>query len=353
MFLDGVSLDVTLIEAEQCQTPYPTSFEPGFIDGIHTDEFDNVLWYDVLRYHPGSSSAHLIGEDPIQIAANNMLHWYKMIRPGSHRETPVLKSTLNVGAQFRRFREANLSTAEKVAAYTLFLKTMFQPSDADLDQIDAMSTLDIFHGMLTALPNSMDLQQLKAEHPSPEYADFHRSLVSEQGRPLHIPYNVGACDSSTYSFASGKLDNLLLRAAADIDRADCDEQVLNPLFASWFRERNLVSNDGDQGPAHQWDWPAHPVIDSESEARATETELRDGTTTLREVWSKKGEDYEDQLEVMAQDWFGEASEENITKARQINMLRNVPEHALPFVATLVGIKPTVISAKPTPQGAPA
>ena len=56
-----------------------------------------------------------------------------------------------------------------------------------------------------------------------------------------MPYNAAACDSSTYSFASGKLDTLCYRAALDVERADCNELVLDPLFAAWFREWTIIS----------------------------------------------------------------------------------------------------------------
>ena len=342
-----VQLDFLPIEAEQCQSPMPRALKAGEVDGIHFDPDTNeLLWYEVLPYHPGGEFQSLNRKDAIQVAARDMLHWFKSMRPGSHRGIPPLTSTLNLGAAFRRFREANLSTAEKVAAWTLFLKTMFQPDE--LDSIDAMSTLEIMHNMMTALPNSMEPFQLKAEHPSAEYKDFHRTLISEQASPIGQPYNVASHDSSTYSFASGKLDTLCYRAEIDVEREDCNDAVLDPLFGMWFREWRMVADEEDVGPVHQWDWPAHPVIDAEAESRATDTQLTNGSTTLREVYSNRGKDLEDELVVMAEDYFGEATEENIEKVRKINILRNTPEKSLPYVAQIIGVELAVPDAPDAP-----
>jgi hypothetical protein len=59
---------------------------------------------------------------------------------------------------------------------------------------------------------------------------------------------------------------------------------------------------------------------------------------------------EDELAVLAEDTFGDASEENITKARQMLRLINTPQHAIQYVAQLMGVS---APAPQQPQGAPA
>jgi capsid protein len=186
-----LKLDVVLYETDQIQTPFLPFGESGYIDGLKFDEFGNPLWYDVLHCHPGSTNNLQIDFEPEHVAADRMLHWFKLRRPGQHRGIPESASTLNLGAAFRRLREASLSTAEKVAAWTLFLKTQFQPDE--MDQVLPMSTLDIVHGMMTSLPNSVEPHQLQAEQPGPNYDTFHRTLLNEQARPKNMPFNKAAC----------------------------------------------------------------------------------------------------------------------------------------------------------------
>ncbi|WP_230679052.1 phage portal protein, partial [Streptococcus pneumoniae] len=84
-----------------------------------------------------------------------------------HRGIPEMKSTLNVGASSRRWREATVGSAETAAEFSMFIKTAFQPEE--VDQVASMSTLDIQKRMMTALPMGWDPFQMKAEHPNASY----------------------------------------------------------------------------------------------------------------------------------------------------------------------------------------
>lgn len=299
-----IMLDVVLYEAEQCQSPMLMPGEPGRIDGINFDEFGNPSTYEFLQQHPGAGlPTDLI---PERVPANLVLHWYKMRRPGQHRGVPECASTLNLGAAFRRLREASLSTAEKVAAWTLLLKTLFEPEE--IQALPPLATMDIVHGMMTALPNSFEPVQLRAEQPGPSYDTFHRSLLNEQARPKNMPYNKAACDSSSYNYASGRLDHQTYYANLDVDREDGNDLVLDPLFSVWFdfaitRFGWLGGIPEAVGPGarfHLWDWPKHRVADVESEANANRTKLESGQIFLHRLYSDAGMDFEDELESAAQ-----------------------------------------------------
>jgi len=206
--------------------------------------------------------------------------------------------------------------------------------------------IPVQHRMMTPMPMGWTAEHFKSEQPTQTYEGYNRTTIMEQGRPITQPVNLSMCDSSSYSFASGKLDTLGYRSELDGERARCDFQVLNQVFREFFLELTLVRRRRFQ-PLYGWDWPAHPVIDVEAEARAVDTDLKNGMTTFRDAYSAKGQDYDDALEVMARDWFGKSSPENIDKARQINLLRNLSKDALPYVAQLLGVTP------PQPQGTAA
>jgi hypothetical protein len=220
------------------------------------------------------------------------------------------------------------------------------------DPIAPFTSIETAKRMAMAMPMGWNGTQLRGEHPNAQYSDFHRLQVSETARPLSMPYNAAACDSSTYSFASGKLDTLCYRAALDVERQDCNDLVLDPIFAAWFREWTILTDRRDIPPQHQWDWPTHPVIDAVAEANATDTKLKNGTVTLRQVYSDQGQDLEDQLVIMAEDTFGEATDETILKCRQMLRLMNTNADSMPYVAQLLGIElPTPTPNQPS-TGAP-
>lgn len=307
-----VKLDYVLYETEQCQTPLLPYGERGYIDGIKFDKFGNPLSYDILQEHPGSS-LHSIARftlKPEQIPAEFVCHWYKLRRPGQHRGIPEMTSTLNLGAGARRWRESTLSTAELIAKMTLFLKQLIAANDDDQPAATAMSTLEVMTGLMTVLPDNVEPWQPKAEQPPATYEMFHKALVNEQARCKNMPYNKAACDSSSYNYASGRLDHQTYYGALDVDREDGNDAVLDPLFQVWFdfavRTFGWLGGNPESLSAgarsHSWDWPKHPVADIATEASANSEKLKSGQTTLSRIYSEQGEDFEDDLEVMARDY---------------------------------------------------
>jgi capsid protein len=343
-----IPLDYVLYECDQFTTPYLPWGETGYIDGIKFDEFGNPQWYDLMRQHPGASDYTRFDYTPERIAANVVFHWFKMRRPGQHRAVPECSSTLNMGAAARRFREATIAAAETAADYTTLLKTALQPNE--LDAVSPMSTLDINKRMLTALPQGWDAMQMKAEHPTATYSEFHKSLVNEQARPKSMPYNKAACDSSSYNYASGRLDHQTYYGHLDVDREDCNDLVLDPLFDLWFdmavmRFGWLGGNPAAisaGAKAHLWDWPKHRVADIQTEASANKTKLETGVESLPNIYAQEGRDYEDELLKAAT-----ANGIDVEKQRQINMLLNLPQHVIPIVAQLLGMMPTAPATAPT------
>ena len=334
-----VKLDLVLHETEQCQTPLLPYGQPGYIDGIEFDAFGNATFYDFLDHHPGSNNLfHNFQLKPEKVPAKYVLHWFKLRRPGQHRGIPDSTSTLNLGAASRRWREAVLAAAENIADFSLFLKTMFEPNE--MDSVSPLSTLDIQKRMMTALPAGYDAFQPKAEQPTASHADFSKSLINEQARPKSMPYNKAACDSSDYNYASGRLDHQTYYGSLDIDREDCSDCVLDPLFETWFEFAVLTygwlggNPDAlsDAAMFHEWDWPKHQVADIQAEANATDKKLKNGSASLASTASEAGNDYEDELITQAQ-----SNGVTVDQQRQINMLINLPQHVIPAVTAMLGI----------------
>lgn len=298
---DQVKLDIVPIECDQVTTPYVPYREIGRIDGMTFDDWGNVISYDVLPQHPGSQWAYHF-QEPKTVAARYVVHWFHMRRPGQHRGVPECKSTMQVGASSRRMREATTSAAETAASFAAVLYTEMPPGDAD--PAAPFSTLEIERRMMTALPMGHKMEQFVSQHPNATYESFIRAQIAELARPKNMPYNLAACDSSQSNYASGRLDFQPYFLGVDLERADCEDTVLNKLFVQWWKEAANVYGFGDyrQVPKHSWDWPNHPVADISAEASATDRGLKNGTKTLRQVYADNGDDYGDAVKQMAEDY---------------------------------------------------
>lgn len=296
-----VKLDLVPIECEQVTTPYLPYREVGMIDGIVFDRFGNPIWYDVLPQHPGGLWSYAY-QTPDQVAARYVGHWFALRRPGQHRGIPECTSTLQVGASSRRWREATVSAAETAASFAALLQTDMPPGDAD--QVRPFETMEIERRMMAALPMGWKSEQMVAQHPNATYDSFNQAQIAESARPKNMPYNMAACDSSKSNYASGRLDFQPYFAGVDIERADCEDTILEKLFVQWWKEAALAYGFGDarEVPSHAWDWPNHPVADLNAEATSIDTKLKNGTAVLRQVYADAGDDYGDAIKQMAEDY---------------------------------------------------
>jgi hypothetical protein len=118
-----------------------------------------------------------------------------------------------------------------------------------------------------------------------------------------MPYNIAAADSSGYSFSGGRLDHLTYFVSVDVEQADIEDLVLDPLFDLWWSiaAPRIGWTPYDQTPPHTWDWPAKPDIQPVDTANARKTDLSTGTTHRRRIAAEDGYDLDDEDSQAASD----------------------------------------------------
>lgn len=316
-----IKLDLVLHETEQFSTPY--IFEAkGRIDGIDFDEFGNPITYHRLLEHPGAGTTFSATQEAEEIPARFVLHWYRLERPGQHRGVPECASTLNLGAAHRQVREANVTAAKTSATFGALLETPLPPTTSDdvPDVAGSFTEMTFPNGVITALPFGNKAMQLDPKHPGPQYEAFQKLMVNEQMRPLSMPYNKAACDSSGYNFASGRLDHITYGVEQDVEREDCNDIILDRLIELWFaeavREFGWLGGDplalSQSALAHSWDWPAKAISDQRAQAIADEKNLASGATTHTLLYSERGYEFTDEINTLIDqlvDVFGVSRED--------------------------------------------
>jgi lambda family phage portal protein len=300
--LPGVQLDLRLVEAEMVATPTElmrTTITPdgNTVDGLEFDAIGNVIAYMVLNYHPGSN--YRVNNLEFQrVPAGQMIHWFRPIRPGQHRGVPECAPALKLFAQLRRYTEAVVAAAETAADFAGFLRT--NSPAAEIDEVDAFAEMEIQKRAMVTLPDGWTFEQLKAEQPTSTYAMFKRELVNEIARCLQLPYNVAALDSSSYNYASGRMDHQVSAANDRVMRDDLERVMLDRVFAAWVNEASLAGVLPEALPPFSewnwaWQWDGKEHVDPAKEANASETRLRTHTTTLAAEYAKQGKQWDVEL----------------------------------------------------------
>lgn len=296
-----VKLDLWLFEAEQCASSAAALPDPRAVDGIQYDQWGNPQVYDILRSHPGGLA--YVSADPLQIPARDVLHFFIPERPGQRRGIPEITPALPLFAQLRRWTLAVLAAAETAADLAAILRTQDAASPDEAAAADAFERIEFERRAIMTLPAGWDITQMKAEHPNSTYGDVKREILNEISRCLLVPYNVAAGNSSGYNFSSGKLDFQIYFRSVEVDRSRMEAQVLEPVFAAWLREAQLIDGYLPQhlrmigtNWAHGWQWPGFESIDPVGEAQAQQIRLSSLTTTLADEWARQGYDWEEKIE---------------------------------------------------------
>lgn len=300
-----VSLDLALYEAEQVADPFHVGTDPLYVDGIRRDRAGNPVEYTFLEGHPGSISP-MFSFATRKYPAAEVIHWWRPERPGQTRGVPLLQSSLPLFGQLRRYTLATLGAAELAAMLAGVMKTDQPAVDGSPVEIQTMDTIELVRNALVTLPGGWDATQFKPEQPVGTYADFKQQILTEIGRPAQCPRNVITGDSSPYNYSSAKLDERLYFRAVRVERARLRFQVIDRIFGAWVEEAALAQAIPPALPpltqwSWEWHWDGFESIDPQRDAQTDETMLRAGTTTLAEVYARRGQDWEEAVRQRARE----------------------------------------------------
>gem|GEM_PF-151097 len=291
-----IKLDLRLVESDQVSTPGASGITAYAVDGIEFDGAGNPTQYHVLKNHPGSGIAGGAADfDRVPAAA--MIHWFRADRPGQARGIPEVTSALPLFAQLRRFTLAVIAAAETAADHAGILYSDAPPDGAD--EAEPFEPIELEKRSLVTMPAGWRMEQMKSEQPTTTYKDFKGEILNEIARCLNMPFNIAACNSSSYNYASGRLDHQTYYKSNSVDQTHCESRVLNRILKAWLDEAALVPGLLPSGMIaellHQWFWDGHEHVDPNKDANAQATRLASNTTTLAHEYAKQGLDWEQAL----------------------------------------------------------
>ena len=294
-----VKLDLQLVEADRV-TDDELNADATSVDGITFDTFGNPKSYKVLKNHPGGTASFDL--DFKVVKAEDMIHVFRQDRPEQHRGIPEITAALPLFAHLRRFTLAVVSAAEAAADFAGVLYTD-APANGEADAVEAMDTIQLERNMLLTMPGGWKMSQVDPKQPVTTYGEFKHEVLNEIARCLNIPYNIAACNSSGYNYASGRLDHQTYYKSLKVDQAFVEETVLDRILERWLREWALVNREkvDECDCNHVWFWDGHEHVDPSKEATAQEKRLANNTTTLAAEYAKQGKDWETELRQRAKE----------------------------------------------------
>lgn len=306
-----VKLDLRPVETEQLTTPgLLLPINPNQIDGIILDEHGNPIEYHILRQHPGGPFYTAMLEYD-KVPPSHMVHIFDEDRAGQHRGMSEIMPSLPLYAHLRRFTLATINSAEKAAILSGAIKNNVP---VDPDEVDAPTTGDLWEidrGTFPILPPDCDIVSIPAEQPTTTYPQFKQEILNEIARPVSMPRNIAAGDSSNYNYSSGRLDHSTYFNAREIEQFDlAGEDCLEKIWCLWIQEAVLAVPGleglheavaaGEDIP-HDWAWDQPEDIDEEKTANAAKVRLESGQSSYTREFTRMGLDAQAEMKQMADD----------------------------------------------------
>ena len=291
-----VKLDLRPIEGDYLETPPAMSFADDVVDGVRIDEAGNPLSYFLYPRHPGDLLT-ISTFVPTEYDAAGVCHWFRRERPGQCRGVSQLASILKTVADLRRYSQAVLGAAETAANIAAAIESQAPAGTTDeADAGAAFEEVELPRRGAVVLPFGTKLSQIKAEQPTQSYEGFRGATLDESGRAVFLPSNLSRGNSSSYNFASGRLDHLDFWRVVRICQQDLETDVLDWLLGLWLDEAALAMPgllDGLGSVAaypHRWLWTGYESINPVDDAQAFASLFQVGAATLSDWWGERGFD---------------------------------------------------------------
>lgn len=178
---------------------------PTLAGGVERDEAGAPTSYHILDQHPGAmlygkirswTKVRAFGE---QTGLRNIIHLYKVLRPGQSRGVPYLAPVIETIKQLDKYTEAEIMAAVIASMFTVFIKTEMGTSglapmvgDAQVDAAKSGSDEDmkLAAGAIIGLRQGESTEFADPSRPNSQFDAFVKSILQQVGVALEIPFEI-------------------------------------------------------------------------------------------------------------------------------------------------------------------
>ena len=299
-----VMFNVAEIEAARVDCPWHDT-DPNSFDGItYRGLFPQNYKILVKTINPD----YYNGFDYEDVPASEMMLIANIEMPGQHRGLPIFTPVVRLMEETAIWEKYTLGAAAWAARWGGFVRTNVQMDASDLGDAPDAVIPGPNPGDLFFLEDGYTPEQIKAEYPTSTFDDFKSSLLNEIGAGVGMPKGMMAADTSNYNYSSWRGEKQNYWGFVDEWQDLVADELMNPRFGFWLRcfaccQRqtaeiarkllNMWENNPDRIP-HEWKNRLPDSADPEKDRKADEIALKLGLTSIHQICSRDGLDY-DQL----------------------------------------------------------
>ena len=311
----AVPLQLQLLESEHLPIHLNTDLPSGNAvrSGIEFDALGRRVAYHLYRSHPEDGRlAPMSGQggmETVRVDAREVIHLYRVLRPGQIRGEPWLSRALVKLNELDQYDDAELVRKKTAAMFAGFV-TRQNPEDnlmgegaADANGI-ALAGLE--PGTLQILEPGEDIKFSDPADVGGSYSDFLRNQFRAVAAAIGVTYEQLTGDLTGVNYSSIRAGLLEFRRRCEmVQHSVLVHQLCRPVWAAWLKQAVLAGAIEAPGFARGgaakrrqylqvkwipqgWQW-----VDPEKEFKAMLLAIRAGLMSRSEAISAFGYDAED------------------------------------------------------------
>jgi lambda family phage portal protein len=311
-------LKVQLVEADRVCNEKNMSDTDTLAGGVKKDTNGAPAEYHILKQHPGRIYGRKAQEwDKIpafgtKTGRRNVIHLYRMLRPGQTRGVPYLAPVIETLKQLGQYTEAELMAAVVSGMFTVFIRT--QEGEGDLDTMEPTSETGgkksdedykLAPGAIVGLGEGESIETANPNRPNTGFDPFVEAILRQIGVALELPFEI-LIKHFTASYSAARAALLEAWKFFSTRRTWLANNFCQPVFEAWMDD--AVSQGIISAPGYftspimrraylgsEWIGPAKGMIDEKKEIEAAKMRVEMGVSTLAEEtaqltggdWEKK------------------------------------------------------------------
>jgi lambda family phage portal protein len=310
-----VPLQLQLLEPEHLPMNLNIDLESGNVvrSGIEFDALGRRVAYHLYRSHPDDGRlAPMSGQgglETVRIDAREIIHLYRVLRPGQIRGEPWLSRALVKLNELDQYDDAELVRKKTAAMFAGFV-TRQSPEDNLMGEGGAdsggVALAGLEPGTMQILEPGEDIKFSDPADVGGSYAEFLRTQFRAVAAAIGITYEQLTGDLSGVNYSSIRAGLLEFRRRCEtIQHSVLVHQLCRPVWAAWMKQAVLAGAIKAPGFARGgvarrrqylqvkwipqgWQW-----VDPQKEFKAMLTAIRAGVMSRSEAISANGYDAED------------------------------------------------------------
>lgn len=294
----AVPLQLQVLEGDHLDSSKDGGLPNGgvIVQGVEFDAIGRRAAYWLFDDHPGDGTRWQAGPSR-RIPAADVLHVYRVDRPGQVRGVPWLAPAIIRLRDFADYEDAQLLRQKIAACFTAFVHDIEAP-DGTAQGKSGEPLEEIEPGIIEYLPPGKDVTF--ATPPSVSgYGEYARQQLGAIAATLGITYEELTGDLSNVNFSSGRMGWIGMARNIDAWRwTMLVPRLCDPVFG-WFRTAAELSGVAAANVAARWTPPRREMIDPTKEVPAVRDAIRAGLVSLPEALRREGEDPDEVVEEIA------------------------------------------------------